>query len=121
TLGWEARIYRFTPVPSQPSGSSLTIQHGSQRVTGVRLLALRDLFRSPLRDDAAAFFAPLRHKGDHPIRALAHTPVMLDLNNRISQRDQLVQDLQQFANVIKVQSGGRLIQDVDGATRSSFG
>src|SRR5882724_3496930 len=85
-----------------------------QRLPRIRLLVARHLFRRALSDDTSALFSALRTEINNPVRIADHIQVVLDDHNCISQVGQPVQHLEQFLDIVKVQSGSRLVQQVHG-------
>ncbi len=91
---------------------SVCAQNASQRLPGVRLLRARHQFRRPLRHDASAAFAAFRPQIDNPIGLLDDVQMMFDDQNRIAQAHQPLQHIQQLANVVEMQPGGRLVENI---------
>jgi hypothetical protein len=87
----------------------------------VRSLAPGHLFRRPRDHDLAAGVSSLGTQIDHMIRGLDDVHVMLDEQHCVAGVHQPVQRGQQAFDVGEMQSGGRLIQDVDGVTRTLQG
>src|SRR5437763_1502317 len=116
-----ARGERYPPLDepeaSYPSGeplrlgTSLTQQLG-QKFAGVRCLARRNLLGSAASDQFAALVASLRAEVDDIIGRLDHVQVVLDHHDGVTVVDQPVQALQQPIDVGEVQTGGRLVQNV---------
>ena len=69
----------------------------------------------PSRDDLAAAVAAFGAKVDHPVGGLDDVQIVLDHDHGVALLDQLVQHLQQLGDVVEVQAGGRLVQDVERA------
>ena len=63
--------------------------------------------------DVAAFVARLGAQVDHPVGRLDHVEVVLDHHDRVAQVDQPVEHVQQLGQVVEVQAGGRLVQQVE--------
>src|SRR5690606_3163897 len=55
----------------------------------------------------------LRPQVDDPVGTLDDIEVVLDDQDGVAQIDEAVNDGQQLADVVKVQPGGRLVQDVE--------
>ncbi|CAM5692732.1 hypothetical protein SALBM311S_11115 [Streptomyces alboniger] len=86
-----------------------------QELAGVAGGYARDLLRRALGDHQATAGAALGSHVDHPFRGLDHVEVVLDDDDRVALVDQSAEDRQQLADVLEVQTGGRLVQDVDRA------
>src|SRR5205085_2238810 len=92
-------------------------QYRPQEFSGVTARRLDDVFRWPPGDDLTATVATLRTKIDDPIRSLDDFEVMLDHHHGVTLIDQLVQHLEQFCDVVKMQPRGRLIKNIERAAR----
>ena len=79
------------------------------------------LFRRAFGDDRAAAKTTLGSEVDDVVGGLDHVEVVLDDDHRIAALDQRMQDAQQAVDVFKVQTGGRLVQDIERAARGAFG
>ena len=79
----------------------------------MRLGDCRHFLRRALGDDAAAGLAGLGAQVDDPVGRLDHVEVVLDHDHRVAQVDQAVEHVQQLADVVEVQAGGRLVEDVE--------
>ena len=78
----------------------------------------------PCDDDAAAGRAGFRAEVDDPVRRLDHVEIVLDDDHRVAEIDEPIQHFEQLVNVVEVQAGRRLIEDVQRASRagpSQFG
>src|SRR3546814_12299184 len=64
------------------------------------------------RDDLAAFDAAFGAKVDHPVGGLDDVAVVLDHHHRVALLDQRVEHFQQFADVVEMEAGGGLVEDV---------
>ncbi len=91
-----------------------------QRLSGVGLLHARDLLGRALRDDTATFFSAFGAKIQNPVGIADHIQIVFDDDDRISKIGQAMQHVQQFAHVVKVQSCGRLIQQIQSFSSLTF-
>ena len=64
-------------------------------------------------DDVAALVAGLGAQVDHPVGRLDHVEVVLDHHDRVAQIDQPVEHVEQLGQVVEVQAGGRLVEQVE--------
>src|SRR5690242_771906 len=103
-----------TPPGGQPQGSRARFQASSQILAGERLVLAGDVFGGAGGDDAAALVASLGPEVHDPVRGLDDVHVVLDDHHRIALVHQLVEHLQEAANVREVEPGGGLVQDVQG-------
>ena len=78
-------------------------------------------FGRTLGDQFATGGAGLRTEVENPVGRLDHLEVMLDDNHGIAQIGQAVNHLQQFLDIIEVESGCGLIQDVERLSRVRAG
>ena len=76
---------------------------------------LRDLLGRAGRDDAAAVFAAFRPEIDDPVGGLDHVEVVLDDEQAVARLEQLPERRQQLRDVVEVQAGRRLVEDVEQA------
>ena len=65
--------------------------------------------------------SPIRPQVHNPVRRLNHVEIVLDHHHRIALLDQAVEDLQEFAHVLKVQARGGLIQNIERLARRALG
>src|SRR5262245_23454143 len=79
---------------------------------GVARVRLCGLFRSSARDDPAAGLAALGPEVDDPVRALDHVEVVLDDHERVAGVGEAIQHTHELADVLEVQTGGRLVEYV---------
>ncbi len=78
----------------------------------MRVQIPRNLLRRAFGHNTAAAFAALRPQVDHPVGALDHVQIVLDHDQRTATVDQLPKGRQQLGNIVKVQPGRRLVQNV---------
>ena len=64
-----------------------------------------------MRDHATARFATLRSEVDDPIGGVDHIEIMFDDQDASAILDQPLEGIQQFVDVVEMQSGGRLVED----------
>ena len=73
-----------------------------------------DVFGRADGHEVAAFFARLGAHVDHPVGRLDDVQVVLDDHHRVAQIDQAIEHVQQLGQVVEVQPGGGLVQEVEG-------
>ena len=100
------------------SGESADCGSSASCVSAFRLSALRSRVRdNVLRraggHDVAALVARLGPQVDHPVGRLDHVEVVLDHHHRVAQVDQPVEHVEQLGQVVEVQAGGRLVEQVE--------
>src|SRR4030095_17139669 len=78
-----------------------------------RLRLPRDLLRRAARDDAAAGGTTFGPQIDQMIRAPDHIQVVFDDDDGVALIHELVEHVEQLARVFEVQTGGRLVEDVE--------
>src|SRR5882762_11322062 len=81
----------------------------------MRLLIARDLLRGTGGNHLAAHVAALRSHVDQPVSGLDDIEVVLDNQQRRSRLEQFAKRGQQFGDVVEMQSGRWLIEDVENA------
>ena len=77
---------------------------------GVALGRTCHLFWWTLRHNPAAFFSGFGTQIDDPVRRADDIQVMFDDEQRMAGIDQALENLEQHADVIEVQSSGRLVE-----------
>ena len=76
---------------------------------------LRELLGRADRDEVAAFLAPFGPEIDDPVGGLDDVEVVLDDEQAVAGLQQLLERRQQLRDVVEVQAGGRLVEDVEDA------
>ena len=79
----------------------------------MRLPFAGHLRRRSRRDDPAAFLARAGPDVDHPVRAGDHAHVVLDDDHGVAGVDQPVELTDQLLDVGRMQTGRRLVEDVE--------
>ena len=79
----------------------------------------RHLFRRSLGHDAPAVLAALRPQIHNPVSIADHVHIVLDDDDAVAQVRQPVQHFQQLADIVKMQSRSRLIEQVKRLARSA--
>ncbi len=92
----------------------VTNQDRAQVLACVRPLDARHALRRALGDDPATGFAAFRPQIDQPVGALDHIQVVLDHHDRVALIDKSLQHCQQLEHVVEVQTGGWLVQNIEG-------
>src|SRR5213594_2630459 len=72
-----------------------------------------DVFRGSLGDDAPARVAGARSHLDHPVGPLDDVEMVLDHEHGVAGVDEPVEHAAQGPDVVQVQAGGRLVEDVE--------
>ncbi len=99
----------------------LLLQQRLQELSRVRLRIGRQLRRRAHADDRAAALAALGAEVDEPVRRLDHVEVVFDHHDRVALVAQPVEHLEQLRDIVEMQAGGGLIQDVERLTRRALG
>src|SRR5690606_18784863 len=81
----------------------------------------RDLLGRAGRDDGAAPGAALRSEVDDVVGRLDDVEVVLDDDDRVALVDQSGEHGEQAADVLEVQAGGGLVEDVEGVAGRALG
>ena len=85
--------------------------------SGVRSLGSTDVLRRAGRHDSPAAFSTLGSQVDHPIRRLDDVQIVFDDDDGVARVHEPVQDSQQLFDVREMQTGRRLVQQVQRASR----
>ena len=89
---------------------------------GFPALGMNDeVFWRAFAHDLAAAVASLRTDVDHPVSGLDHFEVVLHHEHRVAGVHQSLDHVQQLLDVGKMQAGGRLVEDVERASRAGLG
>src|SRR5690606_5024103 len=88
-------------------------QDRSKELAGVRAHDLGDILGSAARDEPATTVAALRSEVENPVGVLDDVEVVLDDDDRVAFVDQSLQHEKQLADVLEVQAGRRLVENVD--------
>ncbi len=81
----------------------------------MRRRVVRDLLRRGHREHAPAILTAFRTQIDDPVSDLDHVEVVLDDHERVPGFQQLPERGQQLRDVVEVQTGGRLVEDIEQA------
>src|SRR5277367_1601395 len=103
------------------SAGSFAVQRAGENLAGVGFFRARNLFGGPLRDDAAAFFAAFGAKINDPVRLFDDVEIMFDDQDGVAESDEAVEHVEKFFDVVKMQAGGGLVEDVERATGLALG
>lgn len=76
------------------------------------------IFRRALGNDLAAALSALRTKVDDPVSGFNHIQVVLNYHHRIAVIAQAMQNRKQLLDIVKMQTRGRFIQNIQGLTVS---
>src|SRR5690606_7001037 len=87
-------------------------EHVAQIPAGVRRFDLGDLLGRAGGHDHATLLAPLGPEVDDPVRRLDDVQIVLDHQQAVPGLDLLPERGQQLRDVVEVQTGGRLVEDV---------
>src|SRR5258708_6070107 len=73
--------------------------------------AIGYIFGRSVRDDVTAFLTGFRPEVDYPIGTFDNVEVVLDNQHRMAGIDEPLKSFQQDADVVKVQAGGRFVEE----------
>src|SRR5262249_25284067 len=85
----------------------------AQKSSGVRRLDIRNLFRRPDRNDPPALIAAFRPEVNDPVGGLDHVQVVFYYDQRGSGVQQAAEGREQFVDVVEMQPGSRLVENVE--------
>ena len=80
-----------------------------------------DFLRRATRDDVTTLTAAIRPKINDPISRLDNLQIMFNHDDGIALIDKCLKDFEEFPYILKMETGGRLIQNVESATGRAFG
>src|SRR6202035_3170883 len=93
--------------------AALAGQQRAEVLAGVAGFDFGDVFGGAGGDDVAAAGAAVGAEVDNPVGGFDDVEVVLDDDDGVPAVDQPAQHPEQFADVLEMQPGGRLIQHVD--------
>ena len=92
---------------------AIALENRGKELASIAFGARRHLFGSSLYDHGSATVAALGAHIDQAIRYLYHIEIVLDNQNGVACIDKTLQDIEQLAYILEVQSGRRFILDVE--------
>src|SRR5207245_357122 len=93
-----------------------SIQHRGKRLARKRSFRAGHLFWRAFSDNPPAGLASLRPQVNDPVRLFHDVEMMLDDDDGVAQACQANEHLHELLDVVKVQAGRRLVQDVNRAS-----
>src|SRR5207244_3755539 len=96
------------------------LQNQFQGCPGIRRLTIRHLFRNAGADDSPAAGAAFRPQVDQPVGGLEDVQIVLNDDYGVPGINESMPDMQQLLDVVEVQAGGRLVENVEGLTGAAF-
>ena len=96
--------------------SSRAREERTQELAGVRGFAGRDGLGRPRDDQLAAGFAAFGANVDHPVGGLDDVEVVFDHEDRVPRLHEAIEDLEELLNVVEVEPGRGLVEDVERAS-----
>ena len=91
------------------------LQHPCEPLAGVGVEIGGDFFGSAFGDDLAAAFAAFGAEVDDPVGGLDDVEIVLDDDERAAAVDELAEGGEQLGDVVEVEAGGGLVEDVEDA------
>src|ERR1700722_3152297 len=99
--------------PNNDSCRTSFFKEFSQCLCGITFLIAHDLLGRSAGDQLAAALASFRAEIDDPVGSLNHVEIMLNHYDGVAEFYQARQDIEQAANVFKVQTCRRFVQNVE--------
>src|ERR1700733_6100292 len=90
-------------------------QDAGQGLARVGFFCAGDEFGRALRHDAASTFTAFRTEIDDPIGLFDHVEVVLDDQHGVAEGNQTLEHIQEFADIVKVQTGRWFVENVKSA------
>ena len=100
-----------------PLGQRPRVEHRLEESGGVATRVLDDRLGRPGGDQVAAADACLRTQVDDPVGRLDHVEVVLDHDHGIAEVGQAMEHVEELADIVEVEPGGRFVKDVQGFAR----
>ncbi len=98
-------------MPVWPGGRGWQGQHGAECPAGVALGASGDLLGRAGGNDLPALVAGVGAEVYDPIGGFHDLKVVLDDEHGVAGVHQALEDFEQHAHIVKVQAGGRLVEE----------
>jgi hypothetical protein len=80
-----------------------------------------DLFGRAFGDDLAPAFAALGAEVDDPVGIADDVEIVLDDDNGVTEVREAVEDFEELADVVEMEAGGGLVEEIQGAAGLTFG
>src|SRR5882724_3611821 len=96
-------------------------ENAGEGLAGVGLFGAGDELGRALGNDAAAAFAAFGAEVNDPIGLLDDVEMVLDDEHGVAEIDEALQDVEELSNVVEVQAGGGLVENVERAAGLAFG
>src|ERR1700733_954709 len=80
-----------------------------------------NLLRGAVGDDAAAPFPALRARVEDVVGVADDVEIVFDDDDGVAEVGEVVKDFEEFADVVEVEAGGGLVEEVEGAAGLAFG
>ena len=96
------------------------VEDGGEPVAGVACGVGGDLFGGADGDDLAAAVAALGAHVDDPVGGLDDVEVVLDDEEGAAAFDELAEGGEELGDVVEVEAGGGLVEDVEGAAAGAW-
>ena len=97
------------------------LQEVFQKLASVGFGILRESLGRAGTDESPPALPALGSKIDQPVRGFDDIEVMLDHDYRVALVPQAMQHTQQLADVVKMKSGGRFVQNIQRSACGPFG
>ena len=120
TVGWGILIYLTSEIISELFRFLRFLQQWSEELVGIALLRLHHVFRCAGKEKFAATSTTFWTHVDEPVCQLDDIQIVLDDDDRVATVYQLLQYVHQDADVLEVETGGWLVQDVERLARVSL-
>ena len=92
-----------------------------EEVAGVGVRYGRDLLGRAVGDDASAALAAFGAEVEDVVGVADDVEIVLDDDDGVAEIGEPVEDFEQLADVVEVEAGGGLVEQVEGASGLAFG
>ena len=93
----------------------------AEKLAGIRAGSSCDFSGAAMRDDASAIFTTFGAEVENPVGVADDVEVVLDDDDGVAEIGEAVEDFEELANVVEVQAGGGLVEQVEGASGLALG
>src|SRR3989440_5306007 len=101
-------------------GIAVEGKNAGEGLAGVGLFGASDEFGRALGDNAAAAFAAFGPEVDDPVGLFDDVEMVLDDEHGVAEINEALQDVEELSNVVEVQAGGGLVENVERAAGLAF-
>src|SRR5260370_9137078 len=97
------------------------VEDAGEGLAGVGLFGAGDELGRALGDNAAAAFTAFGAEVDDPVGLFDDVEVVLDDEHRVAEIDEALENVEELSNIVEMEAGGGLVEDVKRAAGLALG